>query len=168
MKIDLLTSMGLGNIDYSYIFIILFVLLLTCIILLIVQIVENRKLKKKFKKFMSGKNAKSLESQVISIISDNKEMKEQIAEHYHDIKHLYKKHEKAFQKLGVVKYDAFNQMGGQLSYSIALLDENNNGFIINSVHSADGSYSYSKEIIKGMCDITLSKEEQEALDQAMN
>ena len=43
--------------------------------------------------------------------------------------------ESAYQKMGLVKYDAFNQMGGQLSFSLALLDENNNGFIINSVHS---------------------------------
>ena len=65
--------------------------------------------------------------------------------------------------MGLVRYDAFNQMGGQLSYSLALLDENDNGFIINSVHSTEGCYSYSKEIRNGDNSISLSQEEAEAL-----
>ena len=62
-----------------------------------------------------------------------------------------------------MRYDAFNQMGGQLSYSLVLLDENNNGFIVNSVHSTEGCYSYSKEIRNGDSNISLSTEEEEAL-----
>jgi hypothetical protein len=69
--------------------------------------------------------------------------------------------------MGVIKYDAFNQMGGQLSFSLALLDENNNGFIINSVHSTEGCYSYTKEIKAGECDISLGDEEKKALEMAM-
>ena len=87
--------------------------------------------------------------------------------HRKDINNLYKKHESAFQKMGLVKYDAFHQMGGQLSFSLALLDENNNGFIINSVHSTDGCYSYTKRITTGECKLALGKEEEEALSRAM-
>ena len=75
--------------------------------------------------------------------------------------------ESAYQKMGLVKYDAFNQMGGQLSFSLVLLDENNNGFIINSVHSSEGCYSYTKEIKLGQCAIDLGAEEAEALSIAM-
>lgn len=75
--------------------------------------------------------------------------------------------ENAYQKMGIVKYDAFNQMGGQLSFSLALLDENNNGFIINSVHSTEGCYSYTKEIKNGESSISLGKEEEEALATAI-
>ena len=71
--------------------------------------------------------------------------------------------ESAYQKMGLVKYDAFQQMGGQLSFCLALLDENNNGFIINSVHSTEGCYSYTKEIRHGESDISLGKEEAEAM-----
>ena len=81
---------------------------------------------------------------------------------------MYKKLQSTFQKVGIVKYDAFNQMGGQLSFSLALLDENDNGFILNSVHSAEGCYSYTKEIKSGMCEISLSEEEREALNIAMD
>ena len=75
--------------------------------------------------------------------------------------------ESAYQKMGLVKYDAFNQMGGQLSFCLAMLDENNNGFILNSVHSTEGCYSYTKEIKKGECAIDLGKEETEALALAI-
>ena len=81
---------------------------------------------------------------------------------------LYKKLASTFQKVGIVKYDAFNQMGGQLSFSLALLDENNSGFILNCVHSTEGCYSYTKEIRNGSCDISLGEEEREALDIAMD
>ena len=84
-----------------------------------------------------------------------------------DIRSLYRNFEKAFQKIGVVKYDAFSQMGGQLSFSLALLDENDNGFILNSVHSTEGCYTYTKEIKHGECSIELGDEEKKALNIAI-
>ena len=83
------------------------------------------------------------------------------------IKNLYKKMRFTYQKLGIVKYDAFKQMGGMLSFSLALLNEDDDGFIINSVHSSDGCYSYTKEIKNGECAISLGSEEEKALDIAM-
>ncbi len=80
---------------------------------------------------------------------------------------LYSKFESSFQKVGIVKYDAFNQMGGNLSFSIALLDENNNGFILNSVHSVEGCYTYTKEVKNGSCKISLGEEEEKALNIAI-
>ena len=66
-----------------------------------------------------------------------------------------------------MKYDAFSQMGGQLSFSLALLDENDNGFILNSVHSTEGCYTYTKEIKHGECSIELGDEEKKALNIAI-
>ena len=83
------------------------------------------------------------------------------------IKKIFKNMESTFQKVGIVKYDAFQQMGVQLSFSLALLDEKNNGFIINSVHSSEGCYSYTKRIINGDSQIALSNEEKVAVERAM-
>ena len=69
--------------------------------------------------------------------------------------------------MGLVKYDAFHEMGGKLSFSLAMLDEKNNGYIINAMHSREGCYTYIKEIIDGNSVIVLAEEEQEALNQAM-
>ena len=58
-------------------------------------------------------------------------------------------------------------MGGKLSFTLALLDENNNGFLMNSVHSSDGCYSYTKRVKNGDSEIALSNEEKVAIERAM-
>lgn len=167
MKSRLFEVMGMGNLDIAYLFIALFIILLILIILVIVQMVKTNKLKKKYEKFMRGKEAKSLEKEIIGLYEDNRFLKLTVSKNEEDIKQLFRKFRSAFQKSGLVKYDAFNQMGGQLSFSLALLDEKDNGFIINSVHSTEGCYSYTKEIKNGQCSISLGEEEKQALDIAM-
>lgn len=165
-----LNQIGLGGFDLGYLFvglIVLAVLVLILIILLIVQMNKTAKLKKRLDKFVLGKDGLSLEQDIIGLFEDNKFLKNSAEKNKKDIRTLYKRMETAYQKMGLVKYDAFNQMGGQLSFSLALLDENNNGFIINSVHSTEGCYSYTKEIRNGESSITLGSEEAEALAIAM-
>ncbi|MCI8898956.1 MAG: DUF4446 family protein [Lachnospiraceae bacterium] len=168
MNYNLLEMIGLSGFDLTYLFIVSYALILILIIMVIVQAVKLSKLSKKYKKFMSGKNAKSLEKDIIGLYEDNRFIKASTEKNKSDIRFLYKKLASTFQKVGIVKYDAFNQMGGQLSFSLALLDENNSGFILNCVHSTEGCYSYTKEIRNGSCDISLGEEEREALDIAMD
>lgn len=163
---NFLNQLGLGSFDLGYLavgILVLAVLTLILIIILIVQIRKVSKLKKRLDKFLSGKEGASLEQDIISLFEDNRFLKNSTEKNRKDIATLFKKMEFTYQKMGLVKYDAFNQMGGQLSYSLALLDENDNGFIINSVHSVEGCYSYSKEIRNGDNQISLSTEEEEAL-----
>ncbi len=168
MNFNLLEDMGLGGTDLSYLFIVLAALAIILLIMVIVLFVKFNKLSRRYQKFMGGKNAKSLEKDIVGLYEDNKLIKASMDRNHKDIENLYRKLEGAFQKIGLVKYDAFNQMGGQLSFSLALLDENDNGFILNSVHSAEGCYSYTKEIKAGLCDIALGDEEKKALDIAMD
>lgn len=143
--------------------IILFVLLIIFMILTIYLIVRMNRMQSKLKMFMSGKDGISLEENIITLHEENKYLKACADKNKKDIRVLYKKAEKAFSKIGLVKYDAFQQMGGQLSFSLALLDENNDGFLINSVHSTEGCYSYTKAVKQGVCDLALGKEEEKAL-----
>ena len=138
-------------------------ILLVVLILLIVLIAKTSKLKKRLNKFLTGKDGKSLEEDIAGLFEDNNLLKTTAEKNKKDIRILYRKMESAYQKMGMVKYDAFNQMGGQLSFCLALLDENNDGFILNSVHSAEGCYSYTKEIKNGQSKISLGQEEEEAL-----
>ena len=165
---EVLKSMGMGGLDIGYLFIGMAVLLLILLILLIVQIKKTSDLKKRMDKFMRGKDAKSLEKDIIALYEDNKFLKITTDKNKKDIRTLYKNMESAIQKVGVVKYDAFQQMGGKLSFSLALLDENDNGFILNSVHSTEGCYTYTKEIKNGECAISLGEEEKKALSIAMS
>lgn len=169
---DVLPGSILGSIDIDYLcigMIVIAVLLLILIVLLIMQSVKMSKLKKRLDKFLVGREGTSLEQDIIGIVEDNKFLKKIAENNRKDIRQLYKRLKFTYQKMGLVKYDAFSQMGGQISFCLALLDENDNGFILNSVHSTEGCYSYTKEIKGGGCsnpNIVLSKEEEEALDMA--
>lgn len=160
-------SIGLGNLDIGYVLLGLLVLIFILLILLIVQIVRVNKLKKRLDQFMKGKEGKSLEQDIAAIFEDNNFLKISADKNKKDIRSLYKQLEIAYQKMGLIKYDAFQQMGGQLSFSLCLLNENNDGFIINSVHSTEGCYSYTKEIKGGESAISLGEEEAQALAMAM-
>ena len=67
----------------------------------------------------------------------------------------------------IVKYDAFPDVGGRLSFALAMLDEENSGFVLNAIHSREGCYTYIKEIVKGESYVELSDEEAAALDKAI-
>lgn len=168
MNYNLLSDMGLGNMDLTYLFIGAFAAILVLLIIVIVLCINLGRIFKKYKKFMGGKNAKSMEKSIMGLYEDNKLIKASMDKNKKDIEGLYKKFEGAFQKIGIIRYDAFNQMGGKLSFSLALLDENDNGFILNSVHSSEGCYSYTKEIKNGLSEISLGEEEKKALDMAMD
>ena len=167
MESNFLNQIGLGSLDIGYIFLGLAVFCVILIILNIVSLVKIKNIKKRLKKFLRGKDARSLEKEIIGLQEDNKFLKNMTDSNKKDIRDLNKRFAKAFQKIGIVKYDAYQQMGGLLSFSLALLDEDNNGLILNSVHSTEGCYTYTKEVVNGECKLELSNEEKVALDQAM-
>lgn len=164
---NFLSQIGLGNLDIGYVLLALVILVIVLIILNIVSFVKISNIKKRLRKFMKGKDARSLEKEIIALHEDNKFLKNMTDTNKKDIRDLNKRFAKAFQKIGLVKYDAYQQMGGLLSFSLALLDEDNNGLILNSVHSTEGCYTYTKEVVYGECKLELSNEEKVALDQAM-
>lgn len=167
MTSDLLNQIGLGNIDIGYLIITLLILVFILFIVVINLIVKTARLNKRLAAFMKGKNAQSLEKDIVGLYEDNKFLKNMVDSNKKDIYQLSRQLSKAYQKMGIVKYDAYQQMGGLLSFSICLLDEHDNGLILNSVHSTEGCYTYTKEIKHGECSLELSNEEKVALDQAM-
>lgn len=167
MSSALLESIGLGSLDIAYILIGMAALIILLFILIIVQMAKLFKLKKRYEKFMKGKDARSLEKEIAEIFEDNSMLKKESEKNKKDIRKLFYNMEYTYQKCGIVKYDAFQQMGGKLSFSLALLNKRNDGFIMNSVHSSDGCYSYTKEIREGKCEISLGEEEEKALRMAM-
>ena len=152
--------------DSDYIIIGLAAFAIILLILIIVNMAQTSKLKKKYNKFMSGKNAKSLEDTLIKRLDQVDSLMEANNANEKSIKKLFANMKFTFQKVGLVKYDAFNEMGGKLSFSLALLNESDTGFVMNAVHSREGCYTYVKDIIDGNAIITLSDEEKEALDMA--
>jgi len=72
----------------------------------------------------------------------------------------------AFRHLAIVRYDAFGDMGGQLSWSLALADDAGDGVVLTSIHGRSDARSYAKSLAGWACATPLSPEEEQAIEQA--
>lgn len=143
------------------------VIFIAMLVIVIVSMVKLSKLQKKYDNFMADDDGKSLESVIDKHLKEIDSLLVNTRKNAHDIEKLYDQISYAFQKLGMVKYDAFDEMGGKLSFTLALLNERDDGFVMNAVHSREGCYTYIKDVIGGKAVIQLSAEEKEALDMAL-
>ena len=151
---------------------IFIIILLVLTVFLLVKSVSSSmrlsRLERKYKTFMKGSDAQSLEKIFVRKFAQIDKLYEAKEDHEHDILFIKKNLEKMFSKYGVEKYDAFDDVGGKLSFALALLDKDNTGLILNAVHSRDNCFLYLKEIVKGESYVMLSQEEVEALRKAVN
>lgn len=151
---------------------ILLLMLLIVVVILLVRVFNlslglNR-LSRKYAIFMKGKDAQSLEKlfkrkfELIEKLTVNSEINAE------NIAKLEKMQNMILDKYGIVKYDAFEDMGGKLSFVLAMLDNNNTGFLLNAIHSRENCFLYIKEIVNGESYVALSDEEIQALKKAVN
>ena len=117
---------------------------------------------------MRGKDAVSLEKAFAQKFLDVDHLIEVTKNQANEISKMKEILSRTTNKIGIVKYDAFPDVGGKLSFALAMLDESNSGFVLNAIHSREGCYTYVKEIVKGESYIVLGQEEKEALRQAVN
>ena len=116
---------------------------------------------------MDGENGKNLEKAILDKFSAIDNLESNVEDIYRQIKAINGQLVTAYQKIGLVKYDAFKEIGGKLSFVLVLLTAENNGFIMNSMHSSkEGCYTYAKEVVNGEAFVILSEEEQQALEEA--
>lgn len=160
MSEGILDNLG---IDPGILIIILFVLVIGLLVFLIFLMVKYNELNVSYQMFMKGRKAESLEEEIGTLFTEIATMKQQTEKNRKDVKKIIENLRECYQRVGIVKYDAFKEMGGKLSFSVALLNDNETGFIINSIHSSEGCYVYTKEITNGDCAITLGDEEKKAL-----
>ena len=97
--------------------------------------IKYRRLFKAYDNFMAGKNAKNLEDIIILLRKDIRSLKTESRLNREAIRELNKLERECLQKIGIFKYDAFEGMGGKLSFDICLLNYRNSGYIIYSIHS---------------------------------
>ena len=167
MNSKLFEAMGLGGLDLGILLLVFMVISIVLIVIVILEIGKQKKLTERYERFMQGGEAMSLEEEIQHLAGDVTRLKRESRAYANDIDLLFSKHEGAIQKLGLIKYDAFAEMGGKMSFCLALLDEKDNGVVMNSVHSSNGCYSYMKQIREGKCDIPLSPEEAESIKRAI-
>lgn len=153
--------------DPAYIIMGLVILVVLLLILAIITMTKLRRLDRKYDYFMRGKDAETLEDIIMDEIDELRDLRAEDRSNKDSIRTLNRNFRASFQKYGIVKYNAFKGMGGNLSFVIALLDDNNTGFVLNSVHSREGCYLYMKDVVEGKTEVLLGSEEKEALERAL-
>ncbi len=132
----------------------------------IVAILKLAKITKISKTFFEGKQASSLEEFIINQSKKINELGAQanyIEEAVSALKEIQKN---SIQKIGLARYNPFADNGGNLSFSLALLDANSNGVVITSLHGREQNRIYSKPIIAGKSEFTLTAEEEKAISSS--
>lgn len=141
--------------------------LVVLLILYVVTLIKYVGLNKRYQRFMSGASGRSLEESIARRLEDIEKLKEDRTKIMGRLDVLEAKALCAYQKVSLLKYDAFQEMGGKLSFTLCMLDGNEDGFLLTSMHSSrEGCYTYVKEIIKGEAFVLLSAEEKQALEEA--
>ena len=150
--------------------IIIFVLgvLLIVLIYMIKISMKMSRFMKKYNMFLRGMDGAYLERAFGARFNQMDILEENSRNHMEEIRKIKEVQNITLNKVAIVKYDAFKEMGGKLSFALAMLDKENNGFVMNAIHSSDGCYTYVKEIVKGESYVVLGEEEKEALRQAVN
>ena len=140
-----------------------------CMALLVYNVILTvvfSNMKKSYLSFMKGRDGASLEEILKVIVEDNQKVKEHETVNTKAIEEIRTKLEFCSQKQAIVKYNAFSGMAGKLSFVICQLDEKNNGYLMNCMHSPEGCYTYMKNVTAGAVDVALSEEEKQALLEA--
>lgn len=151
----------------AVIFLLLGIVILFLVIINAILLGYFYKTNKKIDKLLEGGKIKNLKEVFLSQKEKNSDMEEKIKNAFLKIKDLENTSEVTIQKTGVVRFNPFNNMGGNQSFAIALLDNRNDGFIISSLFVKDGSRVYSKTIKAGKSEHSLSNEEKEAIEKAI-
>jgi hypothetical protein len=159
---------GIFGTDSGIVTIVLLILTIVLLVRSVNSSMRLSRLERKYKMFMKGSDAQSLEKAFVRKFTQIDHLFEAKDEHEKAIQTSRERFDLSFSKYGVEKYDAFDDVGGKLSFALALLDKENNGLILNAVHSRDNCFLYLKEIVKGESYVMLSQEEVEALRKAVN
>ena len=143
-------------------------MIVALLIAFIVLSVKFSSLQKRYKNFMVKLgNGKNLEEDLETYMHCVNKVEKQNAEIMHQIELIDRDLVKCIQKVGMVRYNAFKDVGSDLSFALALLDEQNNGIVLNGIYSRDMSNIYAKPIENGKSTYVVSEEEAQAIQKAM-
>lgn len=157
------------GLDTDIVIIICIALIVILFILYIVQLNKTANLRRRYESFMKGSDGRSLEDAFQKKFANMDFINEKLKEVDTRLNGIDANLLSTYQKMGIVKYDAFKEIGGTLSFVLTLLTKDNDGFILNSMHSnSEGCYTYIKEVKGGEVFVTLSDEESQSLEQAKN
>jgi len=148
------------------------VFLALCVVVVILAIAtiwlsaRVRKLSRGRSHDLSGENAERLARDLAACARDIKGLQDKLGVLSSNLDRLAKQQMLCLQKVGFVRFDAFDDVGGEQSFALALLDTNDSGLVVSSIYSRRESRIYAKQVSAGNASHTLSSEEEEAIRQA--
>ena len=133
----------------------------------IVAVVNYRRLYREFDAFMRGRDAESLEDLILEERDAIVSLQDADAFNKETMRTMNRNIRASYQKTGIIHYDAFDGMGGKMSFAMALLDYTNSGYVLNCMHAREGCFLYVKEVDAGTTETPLGVEEKAALEKAL-
>ncbi len=140
---------------------------LVALVVAIIAMLRCTRMWRRYDRFMRGKDARSLEEIINQIVGEVTALSERQDELEKATREVVRDSKGSFKKIAIKRYNGFKESGGKLSFSFALLDQENNGFLMTCMHANGPSYTYLKEIIRGESYVSLSAEETEVLEEAI-
>lgn len=143
------------------------VLVIAVLVYCVILHIRLGSLKKKYDFFMQGDNGASLERKLSVEVSEIRDAAKGLESLLTEQVAIRNTQSNTIQKIGFIKYNAFENIGNDLSFALTLLDGNNNGICISSIYGRNESRIFSKPIVKGKSLVSLSQEELESLNEAL-
>ena len=143
------------------------VLVIAVLVYCVILHIRLGSLKKKYDFFMQGDNGASLERKLSVEVSEIRDAAKGLESLLTEQAAIRNTQSNTIQKIGFIKYNAFENIGNDLSFALTLLDGNNNGICISSIYGRNESRIFSKPIVKGKSLVSLSQEELESLNEAL-
>ncbi|MGB4254049.1 MAG: DUF4446 family protein [Minisyncoccales bacterium] len=147
--------------------IILIVIVAVFLIWNVLLEIRLKKERQRINSFFKGKKTEDLEGVISEILRRERKTEIDLQKIFKKLKTLDEIALKSIQKVGIVRFNPFEGIGGNQSFSIALLDQKDAGVVISSYHSKDTTRVYAKPIKNGESEYPLSKEEEEAIKRAI-
>lgn len=156
------------NNNMTYIVLSMAVIILLFLIFLIILSLKLSKLKKRYERFTGGEeiHSENLENMLYEYNKNVKKSNETYGKVLSMIQEIDDEMKWCTQKIGVIRYNPFDEMGGNLCYAVAILDGKDNGVVLNGIHSRNGTFTYAKPIERGVSPYVLTEEELQALEKA--
>lgn len=151
----------------SQIFAGLFLIILLLFLINVVSLVKIKRLNARSRVFFEGKDGKNLEEMILKNIQDLKSLDRDIQELYNISNKINALAQRSVHRTGLIRFNPFKDIGGDQSFSLALLDGKNSGVTISSLHTREGTRVYVKPINKGKSEkYTLTEEEKQSIQMA--
>lgn len=143
------------------------VIMLVLVVTVIAQGAKLRTMRRKYETMMAGSGVEDLEGLLLDLKNQNEMLEEELSEQKTQLKATQVKIREMKSNIAMKRYNAFGERGNDLSFSLAILDDDNNGIVLTSLYNRENSYIYSKPLQNGQSQYALSPEEKEVITLAL-